>query len=188
ASWGFSDATISVQGKGTGVGGGFKEKLSGDRALPKAIQLSATDTLKIILTTQEGTTAKRPHQAFLGIKDVNTGLETSFPFSVKESGKGKVELTHKDIPSQLLSSPTPLSASIVVASFGSSKPYYFRAFDLSIKRDPGTPVAASEKPLRYGKLPEIHHTFKADPKSPPKIVSLVFTLIVLAALPGLFVT
>lgn len=75
-----------------------------------------------------------------------------------------------------------------MASFGSSKPYYFRAFDLSIKRDPGAPIAMSEKPLRYGKLPEIHHTFKADPKSPPKIVSLVFTLVVLAALPGLFVT
>jgi oligosaccharyltransferase complex subunit delta (ribophorin II) len=26
ASWGFTDATVSVQGKGTGVGGGLKEK------------------------------------------------------------------------------------------------------------------------------------------------------------------
>ena len=26
ASWSFTDATVSVQGKGTGVGGGFKEK------------------------------------------------------------------------------------------------------------------------------------------------------------------
>jgi oligosaccharyltransferase complex subunit delta (ribophorin II) len=26
SSWGFDDATISVQGKGTGVGGGLKEK------------------------------------------------------------------------------------------------------------------------------------------------------------------
>ena len=26
ASWGFDDATISVQGKGAGVGGGLKEK------------------------------------------------------------------------------------------------------------------------------------------------------------------
>ena len=26
SSWGFDDATISVQGKGAGVGGGLKEK------------------------------------------------------------------------------------------------------------------------------------------------------------------
>ena len=26
STWGFTDATVSVQGKGTGVGGGFKEK------------------------------------------------------------------------------------------------------------------------------------------------------------------
>ena len=26
SSWGFNDATVSVQGKGTGVGGGYKEK------------------------------------------------------------------------------------------------------------------------------------------------------------------
>ena len=70
-------------------------RLNGDRALSKAVQVSSLDTLKIILTTQEGKTAKRPHQAFLAIKDVNTGLETSFAFSVKESGKGKVELVSR---------------------------------------------------------------------------------------------
>ena len=26
SSWGFTDATVSVQGKGSGVGAGFKEK------------------------------------------------------------------------------------------------------------------------------------------------------------------
>ena len=48
------------------------------------------------------------------------------------------------------------------------------------------PKKAPEKPLRYGKLPEIHHIFRADPKSPPKVITLFFTLIVLAALPVLF--
>lgn len=73
----------------------FTCRLNGDRVLSKAVQLSSSDTLKIILTTQEGKTAKRPHQAFLEIKDVNTGLETSYAFSVKESGKGKVELVSR---------------------------------------------------------------------------------------------
>ena len=42
--------------------------------------------------------------------------------------------------------------------------------------------------MRYGKLPEIHHTFKTDPKSPPKIITLVFTAAVLVALPVLLTT
>ena len=62
-----------------------------------------------------------------------------------------------------------------------------RAFDLEIEQDP-TIAAVQEKPLRYGKLPEIHHKFKADPKSPPKIITLVFTAAVLFALPTLFTT
>ena len=40
-------------------------------------------------------------------------------------------------------------------------------------------------PVRYGALPEIHHVFHADPKSPPTIISLFFTLAVLASVPVL---
>ena len=71
----------------------------------------------------------------------------------------------------------------MIASFGSSKPYNAKAFDIAIQLDPGSPLPASEKPLRYGKLPEIHHIFKSDPKSPPKIITLVFAAAVIAALP-----
>ena len=65
--------------------------------MPKAIQLSPDDTLKIILTTQEGKVSKRPHQAFLMVKDSQTSLETSYVFSVKESGKGKVEFVRDNV-------------------------------------------------------------------------------------------
>ena len=54
--------------------------------------------------------------------------------------------------------------------------------------DPSAPASAQEKPLRYGKLPEIHHTFRSDPKNPPVIVSLLFTVAVLATVPVLFGT
>lgn len=91
--------------------------------------------------------------------------------------------TQKDLPTQLLSSTGPLDASLIIASFGSSKPYNGKAFDLTIELDSGSPLPASEKPLRYGKLPEIHHIFKSDPKSPPKIITLVFAAAVIAALP-----
>ena len=89
------------------------------------------------------------------------------------------------MPTQLLSSAGPLDASLIIASFGSSKPYNSKAFDITINLDAGSPLPASEKPLRYGKLPEIHHIFKSDPKSPPKIITLVFAAAVIAALPVL---
>jgi oligosaccharyltransferase complex subunit delta (ribophorin II) len=42
--------------------------------------------------------------------------------------------------------------------------------------------------LRYGKLPEINHIFRGDTRSPPKILTLVFTLAVVGALPILLGT
>ena len=93
----------------------------------------------------------------------------------------------KDIPLQLLASSQPLEASLIIASFGSSKPYSSKAFELLIKLDTTSPQLSTEMPLRYGKLPEIHHIFKSDPKSPPKLITLVFVAAVVMALPVLLV-
>ncbi|PVI06619.1 hypothetical protein DM02DRAFT_582466 [Periconia macrospinosa] len=184
SSWSFEDASISVSGKGSGAGA--KDKLSPDTPLAKPVSLGATDTLKILLTTTDGKTAKRPHQAFLTLTDPTSGLHESFVFSVKESGKAKVDLSHKDLPHQFLSSSKPIPASIVIGSFGSSAPYKAKVFDLNIALDPNTPLAVPEKPERYAAQEEIHHIFRAEPRSPPKIISLVFAVAVLGALPVLF--
>ena len=80
-----------------------------------------------------------------------------------------------------------MSASLVIASFGSSKPYRNHAFDLKIEFDPSSPPPSVDKPFRYGKLPEIHHIFKSDPKSPSKIITIVFAGAVVAALPSLLI-
>lgn len=96
--------------------------------------------------------------------------------------------TQKDLPAQFLHSSKPLHATLIIASFGSSVPYNRHVFDLNVRLDPNAPLPAAEKPLRYGKLSEIHHTFKADPKSPPKIITLVFTVAVVTALPLLLGT
>ncbi|CAD0091995.1 unnamed protein product [Aureobasidium vineae] len=174
ASWSFEDATLSIASKGAGVGGALKEN--------KQIKLGPTDTLKLLLTTTEDKTAKRPHQAFLTLHEPKTGLEESFVFSVKESGKARVEL---DLPFQFLTASDPIQAKLLIASFGSSGAYYTHAFDLAVTRDPSVPLSTPEPPLRYGKLSEIHHIFRSDPKSPPTILSSVFTLAVLACLPVL---
>ena len=67
-------------------------RIGENKALSKPVTLGASDTLKILLTTKEDNKAKRPHQAFLLVQDPGSKLDTSFPFQVKENGKGKIEL------------------------------------------------------------------------------------------------
>jgi hypothetical protein len=67
-------------------------RLTPSTPLAKSVSLGASDSLKVLLTTVDGKTAKRPHQAFLTLTDPTTGLEESFVFNVKDSGKGKVDL------------------------------------------------------------------------------------------------
>lgn len=94
---------------------------------------------------------------------------------------------HKDLPHQFLTSSKPIPASIVIGSFGSSTPYKAKVFDLSVTRDANVPLAVPEKPLRHAAEKEIHHIFREDPRSPPKVITLVFAAAVAAALPALFI-
>jgi hypothetical protein len=95
--------------------------------------------------------------------------------------------SQKDLPIQLLLSDSPLEARIVIGSFGSTKPSVTNAFNIDVVRDPNQTPPEYKAPVRYGKLAEIHHIFRADPKSPPMIVSIVFALAVLATVPALLV-
>lgn len=70
----------------------FHDRLTAEKPLSSPVQLGSGDNLKIILTTQDGKSAKRPNQAFLLLSDPSSNLDVSYPFSVKESGKAKVEL------------------------------------------------------------------------------------------------
>ncbi|OJD10614.1 hypothetical protein AJ78_08425 [Emergomyces pasteurianus Ep9510] len=185
SGWGFDDGTISIAQKGAGVGSGLKEKLSEKQPLSKPFSFRDSDILKLSLTTREGRSAKRPHQAFLLLKDLDSGLDISYPLSRKESGKAAVELAQKDLPTQFLRSSKPIEASFVIASFGLTQGYDSPAFQLHVTRDDAVNGPLSSDPLRYGKREEIHHIFKADPKSPPIIITLVFVVAVLAALPTL---
>ncbi|KKY15237.1 putative oligosaccharyltransferase subunit ribophorin ii [Diplodia seriata] len=186
SSWGFEEATLTVTSKGSGVGSGLKEKFSPNSPIEKPVALGPSDTLKILITTLDGKKAQRPHQAFLTLTDPATGLQDSFALSVKDNGKGKIELTQKDLAAQFLTTESPVKASLIIASFGSSTPYNSAVFDLDVARDPNTPLALPEPPVRYGKKDEIHHIFKDDPQNPPKVITLFFTAAVVAALPILF--
>ncbi|PYH87565.1 hypothetical protein BO71DRAFT_489471 [Aspergillus ellipticus CBS 707.79] len=185
AAWGFTDATVSVSTKGAGVGSGLKESIPDNKALSAPVAFGPADTLKVSLTAQEGRSGKRAHQVFLLLQDPETGLDISYPFNVKDNGKSRLDLTQKDLPIRFLSVSEPLDARLLIGSFGDSVAYDGAAFQLAVTHNPDEPVPTAEASSRYGKLPEIHHIFKADAQSPPVVISLVFVALVLAALPVL---
>ncbi|OBT85939.1 hypothetical protein VE02_04782 [Pseudogymnoascus sp. 03VT05] len=174
--WSFKDATVSVVGKGSQ--GTSKESFSPTKPLARPLALGPAGTLKLSLTTTS-TTPSRPHQAFLTLTDPTTGLSTSFALQTRTTGSAHLELPYASLPSALLSSPS-LSASLVLGSFGPAPASETRLFNIALSADESAQV---EKPVRYGKLGEIHHIFAADQSSPPRVISVFFTLAVLATLP-----
>jgi oligosaccharyltransferase complex subunit delta (ribophorin II) len=72
-------------------------RLSPSSPLTKPLIFTASDTLKIALTTKDGKSGARPHQAFLTLTEQGSGLEESFTLSVKDNGKGKLDLVGQSI-------------------------------------------------------------------------------------------
>ncbi|RKF64335.1 Uncharacterized protein OnM2_019016 [Erysiphe neolycopersici] len=189
SSWNFDEAIISVTANERSASKAFKDKLSDHVPLANPVILTTVDTLKITLTAVEDGFAKRPHQAFLLLRDQDTGLEVAFPFTMMVNGKGKVEFTQKNFPIQLNVSSQPLRATLLLASFGSSRAFSNHVFNLDVKLDSQAITATNsryEKPLRYGKREEIHHIFKPDPRSGPIIISVIFAIAVTGSLLVLF--
>ncbi|KAI1756784.1 Oligosaccharyltransferase subunit Ribophorin II-domain-containing protein [Xylaria castorea] len=184
STWGFDDATVQVNAK---KAVGTKEKFSETKPLSHPVTISNTESIKVLLVAKDGGKGKRPHQAFVVLQDELSGLEAPFPMTVKENGKAVVDIKFADLPLQLATSTAPLKASVVLASFGSSQGLKKPVFSVSVDTDPNATPLIYEKPLRYGKREAIHHTFRDDPKNPPKIISAFFALAVLATVPALFV-
>lgn len=60
--------------------------------LKTPVSLTAQDTLTVSLTAKDNGKAKRPHQAFVLLKEDDTGLEAPFPLTVRDTGKGNVKI------------------------------------------------------------------------------------------------
>jgi oligosaccharyltransferase complex subunit delta (ribophorin II) len=184
STWGFKNGAVTPRSKaapGSAVAFSDKKRAEG------LVLGGETEVIDVSIDITEGSKAKVPHQAFLVLREAS-GLEVPYPLTVESSkATGKVSITQKDLPVQFLLSEKPLQASIVLGSFGSSAASSTPVFDLSVELDTSVAPPKYEAPLRYGKLPEIHHIFRPDPKSPPKIISIVFALAVVAAVPALFV-
>lgn len=71
----------------------------------------------------------------------------------------------------------PIQVSLILGSF-EHKPLKAPLFDLALPPSAPSPQHPDESSFHL--LPEIQHTFRPDPKSPPQIVSAVFSGLVLA--------
>lgn len=72
-------------------------RLNPTKPLSKPVTLAAADTVKILLTAKDNGSAKRPHQAFVVLRDQDSGLEAPFPLTVKDTGKGVVQIVSRSL-------------------------------------------------------------------------------------------
>lgn len=94
SSWAFSDATVQIVSKA--AGDAQKHAFTDKDGVGSVLSWRKDDSIKVELTAKEGSKKQRPHQAFVVLKDAGSGLEASFPFAVKESGKGVAEIVRLD--------------------------------------------------------------------------------------------
>ncbi|KAH8153939.1 uncharacterized protein LAJ45_01706 [Morchella importuna] len=191
-TWTFEDGKATISGKGVAEG---SRSFSATKPIVESLTLAPRETLKLTFSLKEDSKAARPHQAFLLVSEEASGLETFYPLTIKgESGKAKVELTHKDLPAHLLASPK-LSLSIALGSFGSTPGSILPIGNLIPALDAAALGLLEKQKLKdlgegaivYKAKKEISHIFRADPQNPPKIITLVFLASVIASLVGLFV-
>jgi len=70
----------------------FLRRLNAKSPLPKPVALGTTDSLKVAFTAKDNGKGKRPHQAFVILKDQDSGLEAPFPLNTKDNGKAVVQI------------------------------------------------------------------------------------------------
>ncbi|KXN84059.1 Dolichyl-diphosphooligosaccharide--protein glycosyltransferase subunit 2 [Leucoagaricus sp. SymC.cos] len=144
------------------------------------ITLSTTDTLKLTFQVidKESGEGIQPHQTFLRFYDAATNEEGIQPIRVTPGGKAKFELTMSRPP---ISFPPSADAPLQVTLY-IGKPDYTpvaaELFDLYVPHSQPPPVHPDE--ASFHPLPEIQHTFRPEQKLPPKIVSAVFSGLVIA--------
>jgi len=144
------------------------------------LTLSQTDVLKLTfqVVEKDGGKGVQPHQTFLRFYDHKTGEEGIQPVRVTSGGKAKFELNMAKPPLSLPpTSDTPLEVSLIIGASGYS-PLSISLFDLVVPASHPPPVHPDEASFHV--LPEIHHSFRPDQKLPPRPISAVFSLMVLA--------
>ncbi|KAH8101107.1 Oligosaccharyltransferase subunit Ribophorin II-domain-containing protein [Cristinia sonorae] len=147
---------------------------------PSPLVLGAKDVLKLTFqVVEEEGKGVQPHQTFLRFYDEVSGEEGIQPVRVTTGGKAKFELNMAKPPASLppTTSTDPLKVTLIIGSF-THDPFKVDLFDLFLPASQPAPQHPDEP--SFHSLPEIHHTFRADPKLPPKFISAAFAGLVLA--------
>lgn len=147
--------------------------------------LGPEDNFKLLLTAKEDDLAKKPHQAMLLVKDSGSDLEANLVIPIRSNGRGSLTVTYMDLGTSLIQHKS-IDLTLVIGGFGDTAPIIKHIATLQLQEHPSSPIIAAPTSLRYGALPEITHTFRAAEKMPSTIISVVFSLILLAGLVGLF--
>ncbi|KAK7035382.1 hypothetical protein VNI00_011913 [Paramarasmius palmivorus] len=147
------------------------------------VNLTQRDVLKISFTVQDKDSGKgvQPQQTFLRFYDPVSGEEGIQPLRVAPSGKVKFELNMAKPPSSLPPTPNPnnpLQTTLLIGA-PSYSPLRVELFDLYVPQSHPAPVHPDEASFHV--RPEIQHTFRPDPKTPPQAVSAAFAGAVIAA-------
>ncbi|KAF9262185.1 oligosaccharyl transferase delta subunit [Marasmius fiardii PR-910] len=150
------------------------EPLSVSQKLSSSLSLEQTDVLKLSfqVVDKESGNGVQPQQTFLRFYDANTTEEGIQPLRISTSGKVKFELNMAKPPSSLPPTfATPLQVTLLLGN-SQYKPLKINLFDLHVP--PSYPVAEHPDEALYRKRPDIQHTFRPEPKTPPKVMSAVF--------------
>lgn len=171
--------------------------LSLKHPLADPVTLSSSDVLKITLQTLDADTGKgiQPQQTFLRFYDESSGEEGIQPLRVTNGGKVKFELVSsaravwpKNLlinPAQNMAKPplsfpatsgAPLKVTLIVGTNGYA-PLSVNLFDLTVPAS--APIVPHADEASFHPLPLIAHTFRPDPKQPPKAISAVAAGLVL---------
>ncbi|THV03244.1 oligosaccharyl transferase delta subunit [Dendrothele bispora CBS 962.96] len=138
------------------------------------LQLSPADTLKLSfqIVDKDNGKAVQPQQVFLRFYDEESGEEGIQPLRVASTGKVKFELNMSKPPLSLPPTSTaPLQVTLLLGS-SSHAPLKVQLFDLYVPAS--YPVVPHPDEASFHLLPEIQHTFRPDPKLPPRFISAVF--------------
>ncbi|KAF8512525.1 oligosaccharyl transferase delta subunit [Hysterangium stoloniferum] len=146
------------------------------------LALEWSDTLKLTFQILEKDSGKgvQPHQTFLRFYDPQTDEEGIQPIRVSNSGKASFELSAARPPASIpptANASSPLQVTLIIGSFEHS-PMSQPLFELSLP--PSLPAPQHPDEASFHKLPEIHHTFRPEPKTPYVIFSAIGTGLVIA--------
>ncbi|ODQ67586.1 hypothetical protein NADFUDRAFT_40735 [Nadsonia fulvescens var. elongata DSM 6958] len=187
--WSITDASLSI--------GPRTEQLdTSSKTIRDELRLGLDSNIKLSYNTLLGESKSRAHQNMVLLRDSTTGLETTFIVHAKPSGKSKILISSKSIPSALKNG-NPLDLELIIGSFSKNEivesenetkteednrvnsdvvkdsiPFRLKIASNIVIDNESEPSA----PVRFGPKPIITHQFRASPRTVSPFISGLFSI------------